>query len=94
MNALESILGPNWRTTLSGWIMVLAGAVVMEPALLDFLPPAVTKDLIGIAKLIVLVSGGAFAHAAKDKNVAGNGSAFEPYKVPDQFGSNRTIAPK
>ena len=45
---MNTILGANWRTTLSGWITVLASltgidTVVFQPLKIDDLPTAVPK---------------------------------------------------
>ena len=68
---MNTILGANWRTTLSGWIAVLASAIAINPALVAFLPEAVRNYVTGIAGILAVVSGGTFAAQAKDKQVTG-----------------------
>lgn len=93
MKFLESLFGPNWRTTLSGGITVLASAIYSTPALVSFLPPSWQSAVTGIAGLISVLAGGTFAAVSKDRAVTGNGSAFEPHKVIQADGSNRIIEP-
>jgi len=33
---MNTILGANWRTTLFGWIAVIASAIVINPGLIAF----------------------------------------------------------
>jgi len=72
MNTLFTfILGANWRTTLSGWITVLASAIAINPGIVAFLPESVRTYVTGMAGLVAVVSGGAFALNTKDKQVTG-----------------------
>ena len=68
---MNTILGANWRTTLSGWIAVLASAIAINPSLVAFLPEAVRAYVTGFAGIIAVISGGTFAAQAKDKCVTG-----------------------
>ena len=68
---MNTILGANWRTTLSGWIAVLASAIAINPALVAFLPEAIRTYVTGLAGIVAVVSGGTFASQAKDKCVTG-----------------------
>jgi len=68
---MNTILGANWRTTLTGWITVLASAIAVNPSLISFLPESARNTITGIAGLIAIVSGGTFAYNAKDKQVTG-----------------------
>jgi hypothetical protein len=72
---MNTILGANWRTTLSGWIAVIASAIAINPNLVAFLPESVRSYVTGIAGLLAVVSGGTFATQAKDKCVTGGSVA-------------------
>jgi len=81
---MNTILGANWRTTLSGWIAVIASAIAINPGLVAFLPDAARSYVTGIAGLLAVVSGGTFATQAKDKRVTGG-------SVPNDSGSAKII---
>ena len=66
-----TLFGANWRTTLSGWIAVLASAVAINPGLVAFLPEPVRTYVTGLAGVVAVLSGGTFATQAKDRNVTG-----------------------
>ncbi len=86
---MNTILGANWRTTLSGWIAVIASAIALNPDLVAFLPETMRSYIISIAGFLAVASGGAFATQAKDKHVTGG-------TVPNDAGtptSTRSIAP-
>lgn len=68
---MNTILGANWRTTLSGWIAVLASAIVINPGLVAFLPEGLRGYVTGFAGIVAVLSGGTFAAQAKDKQVTG-----------------------
>ncbi len=68
---MNNFLGANWRTTLSGWIALLASAIAINPGLVGFLPGGLRGYITGIAGLMAIVSGGTFAAHAKDKQVTG-----------------------
>lgn len=71
MNILESTLGANWRTTLSGSLFVVAGGIAARPDLVGFLPDSIRGYVVGAATLTAFLSGGTFATLAKDKQVTG-----------------------
>ncbi len=50
---------------------MLSGAIALYPQSVAFLPDNIEGYVKGIAGLIALVSGGAFAAKVKDKNVTG-----------------------
>ena len=77
---LERFLGANWRTTLSGYVALLAGAIVADPTLVAGLPDAWQTNLISIAKLIAAIGAGTFVLNAKDKQVTG-GAVQQPEPV-------------
>ena len=81
---MNTILGANWRTTLSGWIAVIASAIAINPSLVAFLPEASRNYVTGIAGILAVVSGGAFAAQAKDKCVTG-GSVLNDQTQPPQI---------
>ena len=68
---MERVFGVNWRTSLSGYVTLVAVAIVMNPLSLDFLPDEIEKYLKGIAGLIALISGAAVTHNMKDRSVTG-----------------------
>ena len=68
---MNTVLGANWLTTLSGWIAVLASAVAINPGLVAFLPEPVRTYVTGLAGVVAVLSGGTFATQAKDRNVTG-----------------------
>jgi len=68
---MNTILGANWRTTLSGWVAVLASTVAVNPDLVSFLPEPVRHIVTGLAGTVAVISGSTFATQAKDKQVAG-----------------------
>lgn len=76
---LEKLFGPNWRTTISGWITLAAGTIILDPTVIGFLPVTWHATIIGVAKFIALISGGTFVAQAKDKRVGGSGKAPSYY---------------
>ncbi len=90
---IESILGANWRTTLSGHLGLLAIAVLTRRLALpaDWHDPnqVVTFACWGLA----LLSGSAFSIHAKDAVVSGNGTVNRPYYVADNAAGSRPLAP-
>jgi hypothetical protein len=68
---MDKIFGPNWKTTVAGWITALAAAIAVKPDLIAFLPDSFEKTVSGIAGLIAIVAGGTFAAVAKDRSVTG-----------------------
>lgn len=67
----SKILGPNWRTSLSGYITLGAVSLVAQPDLISFLPLAIQSYILGIAKIVMVISGGTFVTCAKDSKVTG-----------------------
>ena len=78
MKPLESLLGANWRTTLTGWITVAASAIAIKPELVAFLPDPPRGWITGTAGLIAVLSGGTFAAQAKDRQVTGGTMPNDP----------------
>jgi hypothetical protein len=66
-----NILGPNWKTTLSGGVFTLAIAIAADNKLVAFLPQSWQGTVCGLAGLIAVLSGGTFAYQVKDRNVTG-----------------------
>lgn len=64
-------LGSNWRTSISGSLVVVCGTIALYPDLISFLPDTLESYVLGISKLVAVISGGAFAMNAKDKQVTG-----------------------
>lgn len=85
---MNTILGANWRTTLSGWVAVIASAIAINPSLVAFLPDTIRSYVTGLAGLLAVLSGGTFAAQAKDRQVTGG-------TVPNDSGKSGTssIAP-
>ena len=72
---LEKIFGVNWRSSTSGIITVLAVvtsfAIHGDNTLVSFLPDGIEEYIVGISKLIAVVSGIVFALTVKDNKVTG-----------------------
>lgn len=79
---MNTVLGANWRTTLTGWITVLASAIAVNPSLISFLPESARSTITGVAGLIAVLSGGTFAYAAKDRQVTGGSVTNDAGKEP------------
>src|SRR4051794_21359595 len=94
MNILQSIFGPNWRTTVSGSITAIAGVIAANNSLVSFLPESSRLPVTCICSLITAVAGVTFARMAKDRNLSGNGTENEPYKVAQADGQNITLPPE
>jgi hypothetical protein len=75
---MDKVFGPNWKTTVYGWITALSAAIAVKPDLIAFLPDSFEKTVSGIAGLIAVVAGGTFAAVAKDRNVTGGTVAQTP----------------
>jgi hypothetical protein len=90
----------NWRTTLTATLAALTSTLTVVAALpaqlgeLSTIIPEHWKTKVIsaglVATLILRVLNGL---VAKDKTVAGNGTAYDPYKVADGHGGNRTLPP-
>ena len=83
---MNTLLGANWRTTLFGWIAVIASAIAVNPDLIAFLPETIRGYVTGFAGVLAVAFGGTFAAQAKDKNVTGG-------TVPNDSKSSGNIAP-
>ena len=74
-NMLSRIFGPNWRSSTSGVTTVIAIttaiAIHSDPSLIYFLPDVAEVYIIGISKLVAVVSGIVFALTVKDSAVTG-----------------------
>jgi len=74
-NMLSKLFGPNWRSSTSGIVTVVAVctafAIHGDNSLVAFLPDKVEEFIIGLAKLIAVVSGVIFALTVKDSHVTG-----------------------
>jgi len=74
-NMLANLFGPNWRSSTSGILTVVAVATAVaihsDNSLVAFLPDGVETYVLGISKLIAVVSGIIFALTVKDANVTG-----------------------
>jgi len=72
---LSKIFGPNWRSSSSGITTVVAVctaiAIHSDPSLVTFLPDQAETYIVGMSKLIAVVSGIIFALTVKDANVTG-----------------------
>lgn len=68
---MTKLFGANWLTTMWGWITVAAGAIYLYPNSVAFLPDSIEGYVKGIAGLIAVITGGAFAATVKSKNVTG-----------------------
>ena len=58
----------NWKTTISGWLTLIAVAIHSEPSLVAFLPGQWRDTVAGIAGIVAAVSGATFAVVAKDSD--------------------------
>lgn len=65
------MFGANWRTSLSGFILLCSGAIALKPDIVNFLPDNIKGYVIGVATFVVFVSGGTFVVSVKDKQVTG-----------------------
>lgn len=74
-NMLAYLFGANWRSSTSGILTVVAVATAVaihsDNSLVAFLPDGMEAYIIGISKLIAVVSGIVFALTVKDANVTG-----------------------
>ena len=98
MKTIERLLGPNWRTTLSGWgsaIMGLLAALAAAPYQLGdiatIVPPQWKEKLFAASAIAAFLLRCVNASTQKDKNVSGNGTMFEPYKVNDGVIKSRMV---
>ena len=74
-NMLFKLFGPNWRSSTSGIITVVAVSTAFaihgDNSLVAFLPNKLEEYIIGFSKLIAVVSGIIFALTVKDAAVTG-----------------------
>ena len=74
-NMLINLFGQNWRSSTSGILTVVAVATAVaihaDNSLVTFLPDGLETYVLGISKLIAVVSGIVFALTVKDANVTG-----------------------
>lgn len=74
-NMLFKLFGPNWRSSSSGIVTVVAVATAFvihgDNSIVAFLPDKLEEYIIGFAKLIAVVSGVVFALTVKDASVTG-----------------------
>lgn len=74
-NMLIALFGPNWRSSTSGILTVIAVttavAIHSDNSLVAFLPDGMETYVVGISKLIAVVSGIVFALTVKDAAVTG-----------------------
>lgn len=72
---LANLFGPNWRSSTSGILTVIAVstavAIHSDNSLVAFLPDGMEAYVIGISKLVAVVSGIVFALTVKDAAVTG-----------------------
>jgi len=72
---LSKLFGPNWRSSTSGIITVVAVTTAFvihsDNSIISFLPDNLEKYIVGFAKLIAVVSGVIFALTVKDSHVTG-----------------------
>lgn len=101
MKTIESLLGPNWRTTLTGWGSAFAGllaALAAAPYQLGevatIIPPQWKEKLFAGAAIAAFLLRCWNSSTQKDRNVSGNGTIFEPYKVNDGVIKSRSIPPE
>ena len=84
---LSKIFGPNWRSSSSGIATVVAVctaiAIHSDPSLVAFLPDNAEAYILGIAKLIAVVSSVIFALTVKDAAVTG-GSVAQTNEAKDR----------
>lgn len=74
-NMLSKLFGPNWRSSTSGIITVVAvvGAFTIhsDNSLVAFLPDKLEEYVLGFAKLVAVISGVIFTLTVKDSHVTG-----------------------
>lgn len=74
-NMLFKLFGPNWRSSTSGIVTVVAVSTAFvihgDNSIVAFLPDKLEQYIVGFAKLIAVVSGVVFALTVKDAAVTG-----------------------
>ena len=72
---LSKLFGPNWRTSTSGVVTVIAVTTAFvihgDNSIVAFLPDKIEEFIVGLSKLIAVVSGVIFALTVKDSHVTG-----------------------
>lgn len=90
-NMLSKLFGPNWRSSASGITTVIAVttaiAIHSDPSLVAFLPDNLEIYVIGISKLVAVVSGIIFALTVKDAAVTG-GTVPQTNEAEKRIGEN------
>jgi len=88
---LSKIFGANWRSSTSGVATVVAVttaiAIHSDPSLVAFLPDIAEVYIIGISKLVAVVSGIVFALTVKDAAVTG-GTVAQTIEAEKRTGEN------
>jgi len=88
---LSKIFGANWRSSTSGVTTVIAIttaiAIHSDPSLVYFLPDVAEVYIIGISKLVAVVSGIVFALTVKDATVTG-GTVAQTIEAEKRTGEN------
>ena len=88
---LSKIFGANWRSSTSGVTTVIAITTAIsihsDPALVAFLPDVAEVYIIGISKLVAVVSGIVFALTVKDAAVTG-GTVAQTIEAEKRTGEN------
>jgi hypothetical protein len=76
---LSKIFGPNWRSSISGILTVVAistaMSIHMDPTLVSFLPSHIENYIVGISRIVAVVSGIIFSLTVKDAKVTGGSVA-------------------
>lgn len=74
-NMLFKLFGPNWRSSTSGILTVVAVSTAFvihgDNSIVAFLPDKIEEFIVGLSKLIAVVSGVVFALTVKDASVTG-----------------------
>ncbi len=68
---MNKFLGENWRTTIWGFVTIVAGVITYNPELVSFLPEPIKGYAVGFSGLVTVIAAGGFVAHAKDKNVTG-----------------------
>jgi len=88
---LSKIFGANWRSSSSGIATVVAVctaiAIHSDHSLVAFLPDVAEVYVIGISKLVAIVSGIVFAFTVKDSAVTG-GTVAQTIEAEKRTGEN------
>lgn len=78
-NILSKLFGPSWRSSTSGIVTVGAVTTALvinsDHSLVAFLPDKLEEYILGISKIVAIVSGVIFALSVKDSHVTGGSIA-------------------